>query len=187
MRPLLSRTAFIVAGLLLLTTAYVYSLANRSLNTILVSQLDNTLATDSPNLAKVGTSIGSANPSTPLKISLIMAKAPKLNEPVNVKVTVRSVLDAPDTTAELEIPEWAVLVSGTTNFQGDLGKNETAEFEAVIKFIKVGNTTIKAITKKVVSQDMVWGDVAYIYLTVGKESSQFGFDYSPFSPGGQMP
>lgn len=130
----------------------------------------------------VGTSIRSSSPSTPLTIHFIMAKAPKLNEPVNVTVTIKSVLDAPDTTASLELPNSAVLVSGTLSFQGNLSENEPARFEAVIKFVAEGNWAIRAVARRVVSQDEVWGDAAYIYLHVGKESSHFGFEGINFPP-----
>ena len=170
---------FVVIGLLL--SACGYNLNNQPGAATPVSLSEEPLTTTNTQaLVSIGTSISSSSSSTPLKIGFVMAKAPALNEPVSIKATITSALDLPDTTAQLEIPSSAVLVSGTLNFEGDLKKNEAAEFEAIIKFVKEGNAIVRAITTKVISQDEVWGDAAYIYLSIGKESSHFGFEGATF-------
>ncbi len=130
----------------------------------------------------VGTSIHSSSPSTPLLINFTMAKAPKVSEPVSIKVTVRSVLDAPNTTANLDLPAAVSMISGTSSFKGDLKKNEPVTFEAVIRFMSEGDWTVRAVAKRVVSQDEIWGDAAYIYLNVGRDSGHFGFGNLNFPP-----
>ncbi len=132
--------------------------------------------------APVGTSARRSQPATPITIEFMMEKAPKLNEPVNVTVTVKSVSDAPNTTASLELPSSAVLVSGTPRFQGNLKKGQPVQFKAVIKFQAEGDWTVKATARCTLSEDDVWGDAAYIYLHVGREQSHFGFAQSGAPP-----
>jgi hypothetical protein len=113
---------------------------------------------------------------------MAMARAPKLNETVQITVTISAARDAPNTTAMLDLPSSAVLVSGTSGYGGDLVRGKPQEFYAAIAFKTEGDWTVRAIARRIVSKDEVCGDAAYIYLHVGKESSHFGFGNSSITP-----
>ncbi len=139
-----------------------------------------------PRSAAGATSASSENTSTPITIQFVMERAPKLNEPVAVTVTVKTARDAPTTTAALELHASAQLVSGTASYKGELKRDQPVQFEGVIKFTAEGNYTVNARARCVINQGMVWGDLATIYLHVGRDASYFGFESAPSSlePGG---
>jgi hypothetical protein len=69
-------------------------------------------------------------PSTPIKVDLSISHAPAVNAVANLTCTVSSTKDAPNTTAQVKLPEGASLVSGSLNWQGNLKANEPVSFSA---------------------------------------------------------
>jgi hypothetical protein len=139
-------------------------------------------ATSAPGA--VGTSIRSANTSTPITVHFELDKAPRVNESVSLTVTLNSARDAPQTTAKVEIPDSASLISGTLEFNGDLKQEEPVQFRATIKFGAEGDWVVRAIARHFISEDEIWGDSAYLYLHVGKDAGHFGFDSPMLPPSG---
>lgn len=113
--------------------------------------------------------------NSPITVDVRISKAPKINENVKLFFTITSAFDAPNSIAEIELPEGAILVNGNLNWKGDLIKNIPVQLSSTIKFIKEGNWTIKTFAKQIFDEENWWGDVDYIYLNVTKKAGQFGF------------
>jgi hypothetical protein len=85
-------------------------------------------------------------------------------------------MDAPDTSIALELPPGVELVAGETQWQTDLVAGVPFEQPLTINFTEVGEYAIRAVATKVVNEDMIWGDDAYIYLTVREDGGSFGYE-----------
>jgi hypothetical protein len=123
-----------------------------------------------------------SNASTPITAHLTLAKAPGLNEPVQLTFTFSSVLEAPGTMATITLPGGAVLVEGSLTWTGDLKPNEPQMLQVTIMFVREGNWTIEAKALHEVGNGDVWGDAAYIYLNVSETTGQLGFPTEPPPP-----
>ena len=103
-------------------------------------------------------------PKTPITISLSMPTTPLLNEVTKITATVNSILDAPDTTARIILPEGVTLVSGDLIWEGDLKAGIPTSFSANIKFTKVENVRIEAVANHIIDDENSWGDIDVIYV-----------------------
>lgn len=103
-------------------------------------------------------------PKTPITLSMSMPAALGLNTVSNINITVNSVLDAPNTKIDLILPEGASLVSGESTWEVNLTANTPATFSAKIMITKTGNWEIKAIAKRVIDQENIWGDMDIAYI-----------------------
>ncbi len=113
-------------------------------------------------------------PSTPIQVTLDIDRAPALGEVANVTASVTSVLPAPGTTLQIEVPAGAEVVSGETAWAGDLEEGEQVDLSLSLRFVQEGEWTIAATALRPVDADNTWGDVAQVFLTVKSESGQFG-------------
>ena len=113
--------------------------------------------------------------STPITVRLILSKAPKLGEPVDLTFIVSSILDAPGATATILLPDGAIVMDGDLEWVGDLGAKEPLTLRASMKFVDEGNWTIEAKALRELETGDVWGDAAYIYLYVTEEAGHVGF------------
>ena len=128
----------------------------------------------------------SSDPSTPITVQLILSKAPKLEEPADLTYKVSSVLDAPGTTAEILLPEGAVLIDGELTWIGDLEANEPVQLKATMKFVKEGNWIVEAIARRDLENGDVWADAVQIYLHITEDAGQVGFPTQPPSELGEQ-
>ena len=115
-------------------------------------------------------------PSTPLVVRLRMDRAPGTNQEATVVLDVQAYWDAPGTTAEIELPPEAQLLSGELNWEGDVKVNQPVQLAVTIVFTREGEHTIRGSALRPVDDGMVWGDADHIYLTVKEQSGQFGFE-----------
>ena len=130
-----------------------------------------------PTAEAKGTPVGTETaPSTPIIVDLSMNKAPAVNEEAEVILEVRSHEDAPGTTAQIELPMGARLVSGNPSWEGDVSVGSPVRIAITIAFAQEGEYTIQGGALRPVSADMIWGDADYIYLTVKQDSGYFGFE-----------
>ena len=120
----------------------------------------------------------SSGPKTPITVQLMVTELPKLYEPTEVIWTINTVADAPNTLASILLPDDAVLISGITNWRGDLYADQSISFSAVISFQKEGRKVIRAWAKHTVDEENSWGDMDAIYLNVRSDRSFEGI-YSP--------
>jgi hypothetical protein len=115
------------------------------------------------------------NSSTPIQANLSIDHVPLVGEEATLTCDISSILDAPGTTAVIELPSEAQLVSGVTNWQGDLLAGETVQIKAVVVFNSPSEVAIFCRALKVVDESEVWGDLAELYLSISQADSQAGF------------
>jgi hypothetical protein len=114
---------------------------------------------------------GDYDSKTPITVGLSMTELPKLGEVTEVICRVTSILDSPNTTASIVLPDDATLVSGVTYWEGDLYAKRPITFSATVSFKNEGRKTIQAIARRVIDDENSWGDVDAIYLNVGSTHS----------------
>ena len=116
-------------------------------------------------------------PSTPLQVKLYMSQPPVVGEEAEILVEVMMVVDdAPEVTAQVELPPGVELVSGETSWTGSLNAGESAEFSATIVFTEPDEYGISAIALAPINPDVVYGGDDAVFLTVGVDSSHFGLE-----------
>jgi hypothetical protein len=87
-------------------------------------------------------------PPRPLKISLSVSPFTSGTEKVaELTATITSDIDAPNTTAEIVLPEGIILLSGNTSWKGDIPAKGSVKFSAKIKAEKKGEWKVEAIAK----------------------------------------
>jgi hypothetical protein len=116
-----------------------------------------------------------SEPSAPIKVELYMPSAPRLNEAIEVTCTVSAVIDMPDSSARIELPDGVSLISGNLTWEGDLKANHPVSFSAEISFNKAGKLAISASARHMISEKSGWGDADFVYLNIGADKSEFGW------------
>lgn len=115
-------------------------------------------------------------PSTPLVVTLTMDKAPRLGEEAQVVLELQAFMDAPGTTAHIELPVEAELVTGDLDWEGDVMVNKPVRLAATIVFNQEGAYMIRGSALRPVDAGMTWGDAEDIFLTVRQDGSFFGLE-----------
>ncbi len=110
---------------------------------------------------------------SPIYINLSMQKIPLVNEDADLICNVSSIVDAPNTTATISLPDGVELAAGDLTGQWDLKANEPVFLNATVRFTRADDYTIKAAARRVIDVNNFWGDVESLYLTIGKEASSF--------------
>ncbi len=119
--------------------------------------------------------ISGRDPAPPILVTLILSKAPKLNEPADVRLVIQSILDAPGTSAEITLPEGTQVNSGQTTWSGELKANQPVTLSANIQFTRPGNLTIQGRARSQQPNGDIWADLASIYLNVTEKAGKVGF------------
>jgi hypothetical protein len=114
-------------------------------------------------------------PNTPIMVRLRLTKAPKLKEAIRAVLQVHAFEDAPGTVAEIELPEGAEVLEGSTRAEFDLAAHQRKELRATIVFNETGEHAIVGRAQKTVSAELVWGDMDAVYLTVDQDSGAVGW------------
>lgn len=136
------------------------------------------------SLPSTGPTPGHRDTASPIRVNLEMSTAPSVDEHVTLACQVVSAFDAPGTRAWIELPDSAVVIDGSLEWQGDLAPNVPVTVQAVIAFEEEGDWTIRAVAKHAIDETNWWGDEDYLYLSVGRHSGRFGFPGS--DPGGEL-
>jgi len=118
--------------------------------------------------------------STPIQTTLSMDHVPILGEPVIVTCEVASVLDAPHTTAQIELPDNTQVIEGTISWEGDIIVGEAIRFSATILFDTTGDKSIFCRSIRVVDEENSWGDLSALYISIGVMKSLKS--YAPILP-----
>ena len=92
-------------------------------------------------------------PLTETEVSLSISNAPALNQTAELTCTVTSTKDAPNSIAQIKLPEGFELVSGDLLWRGDVTKSSRKSFNATIKSVKTGNWTIEAVAESELEDD----------------------------------
>jgi hypothetical protein len=111
-------------------------------------------------------------PRSPMNVNLSLSNAPPLNQTAKLTCAVSSIEDAPNTTAEIVLPEGFELINGDIIWNGNIPRDGEIEFNVTIKSIKNGNWTIEASAKCMISHDSWFenGDRIYIFVSEDKAS-----------------
>lgn len=125
-------------------------------------------------LALPGCSNGPRPPGG-ISVKLEMAKAPRLNEPVEVTLTVEAEEDAPGTEVGLQLAPTVIVVDGEGKWRADLKANRPATFSTTIKFTNEGYFDVRAFALcQREGQPTLGGESKTVYLHVTKEEGSFG-------------
>jgi hypothetical protein len=105
-----------------------------------------------------------------------MDKAPRTGEEAQVVLELTAYMDAPGTTARIELPAGAALVDGDLEWEGDVLTGAPVRLTATVRFDKEGVYTVHGGALRPVDAGMTWGDAADIFLTVREDGSFFGLE-----------
>ena len=115
--------------------------------------------------------ISMADVSGPIQVSLNISKFPIINETTNVSLKVVSIYDAPNTTAEVILPEGCILSSGEVLKTLDLEANIPVFLNASIRFTQIGDFKLEANAVHVTGPNVGWVDSDAIFMTIGENAS----------------
>ncbi len=116
-----------------------------------------------------------SEPSAPIRVELYMPSAPRLNEAIEVTCNVSGLVDMPDSSARIELPDGVSLISGNLTWEGDLKANHPVSFSAEISFNKADKYAIRATASHMINETDGWSNMDSIYLTIGTDKSEFGW------------
>jgi hypothetical protein len=112
---------------------------------------------------------------TPISTSISINQLPLLGEMAEITCEITSTIDAPLTTATITLPSDAELLGGSLDWQGDLEAGAAVPLKATIKFNELGDQSIFCQAYHTVSEDESWGDLSGLYMSIGRNQSEFGF------------
>ncbi len=135
-----------------------------------------TQAAEGPAITSDGSN-GQDDNNSPIRALAAMDKIPLLGEAVQISCTLTSFVDAADTTAQIELPAAAKVVSGDVSWQGDLTIGEPVTFAVTAEFEAEGNSSVSCRVHKQLDAENSVGDLATIYLAVGE-----GYSLERFAP-----
>jgi hypothetical protein len=110
-------------------------------------------------------------PSVPIEVDLSISNAPALSETAELTCTIASVFGAPNTTAQITLPDGFELVSGDLSWQGDIAPNGQESFNLSIRTVKTGNWTIEADAGYFPDENSWYGDTDRLYVSVSEETA----------------
>ena len=85
-------------------------------------------------------------PIAPINANLSIFGVPTLNQTVELALIATPLIDAPNTTIQILLPNGFELVDGNLSWEGDVLKNEIVRLTVSVKAIKKGNFVIEAST-----------------------------------------
>ena len=89
----------------------------------------------------------------PLSVSMELATMPAVGDAVDVNATVTSVVDAPNTTVEVTLPNAVQLLEGSLTWQGNLSAGGSANFAFKVAFLEEGEFEIGASAASAIDAD----------------------------------
>jgi len=115
--------------------------------------------------------ISMADVSGPIQVSLNISKFPILNETASITLKIVSIYDAPNTTAEVILPQGCILSSGEISKTLDLKANKPVFLNASIKFTQTGDFKLGGNAVHVTGPNRGWVDSDAIFLTISTNTS----------------
>ncbi len=111
---------------------------------------------------------------------------PVLNQEVEVLFSVNPVLEAPNTSITLYLPEGIELVQGDSSWEGDIGKDELVQVRITVKPIQEGQWTMWFYVESVFSSKRKEHYTYYLVFLTSKDSGQVSrTHFYPPSPEGK--
>jgi hypothetical protein len=126
------------------------------------------VATEGPSSQETPSSQSGAEsldkPSAPVEMALSFSTLPLLGQEVTLTFSVRPLIDAPNTTAQITLPEGFELVGGRLNWNGDLAANEAQGLQVQVKAVRTGFWTITAESVTHIPGGAVFGRSVSLYV-----------------------
>ncbi len=113
--------------------------------------------------------------STPLAVRLQASELPQLGKPFTVSLQVHAYRAAAATQSKIELPAGAEMLEGLTEATMDMAEGETRELTTQVVFKEPGEYAITGRALSTISEDMIYGDMDTLFVTVGKTESMEGF------------
>lgn len=113
--------------------------------------------------------------STPIAVRLQASELPQLGKPFTVSLQVHAYRAAAATRSTIELPAGAEMLEGLTEATMDMAEGETRELTTQLVFKEPGEYAITGRALSTISEDMVYGDMDTLFVTVGKTESMEGF------------
>lgn len=98
----------------------------------------------------------------PIKVDLDLSEAPSLNETAELTVSLTPFTNISDVSAKIVLPEGLAFMSGDLSWSGDVERDKTVQFRAMIKAMSTGNWTIDA---------QVTGGRGFLFLSISEDSA----------------
>ncbi len=117
---------------------------------------------------------------TPIEVELTIDNVPPLGGTATLICHVSSVLDAPGTTAQIELPPGVRLTAGDLTWQGDLTAGETVTLTASVVFDVGGDLAIFCRALRPLNATESWGDLDQVYVSISAGQGRMGF--APIAP-----
>jgi hypothetical protein len=112
-----------------------------------------------------------ADVSGPIYVSIGISKFPIINETASITLKIVSIYDAPNTTAEVILPQGCVLSGGEISKTLDLIASRPVFLNASIKFTQIGEYKLEANAVHVTGPNSGWVDSDTIFLSIGTNTS----------------
>lgn len=106
---------------------------------------------------------------SPISVNLSISsftEPSRLGSEAELKTSIISIWDAPNTTINVVLPDGIALVNGDLTWNANLKANVLINLNATIRAIKIGNWTVLAIAKWYFTYDSWYGDVAKLCICV---------------------
>jgi hypothetical protein len=105
-----------------------------------------------------------------MDVELSFSAPPTLNQEVTLVFRVKPLIDAPDTTVQIDLPEGFLSMGGPLEWREDIFAEESRVFQVQVKAIKTGTWTITAKATSRLPDGAVFGKPATLSVDV-KDSS----------------
>ena len=107
----------------------------------------------------------------PMEVSLSFSPPPLLARVAALTLSVRPLVDAPDTTVQIVLPEGFELVRGSLTWQGDIPKDDTVGIEVTVRAVRAGEWAIVGEAVSEAAGGVVFGRAASLYVTLTATAS----------------
>jgi hypothetical protein len=122
-------------------------------------------------------------PASPLTATLAMPVVPGVNQPALLIINVGTVVDAPNMTATLSLPDGAEVIEGETSWEVSLNTGQTATFTTTIQFGQTGEQEIYVYLQQPIDANNTHLGEGALVVTIGEQAGETGFTETQETPG----
>ena len=119
--------------------------------------------------------------STPIQVILTIDHYPASGESVQLKCEITTAEEAPNSTAQFELPAGGRLIDGNLTWNGDLHPNQPVQLLATVAFDQTGDTSVFCRAHYQIDEQNSWGDLGQLYFNIGATQGTQGFAETPLN------
>jgi len=119
--------------------------------------------------------------STPIQVILTIDHYPASGESVQLKCEITTAEEAPNSTAQIELPAGGRLIDGSLTWNGDLHPNQPVQLLATVAFDQTGDTSVFCRAHYQIDEQNSWGDLGQLYFNIGTTQGAQGFAEIPLN------